>query len=441
MATPYDYRINVPDPYERVMQGVQIGAAFKQQQVAKQRAEQQKATMQAVSENPTAANISKAIFQYPELADNYKKGFDVLDQGKKQATLTNASQVYAALQSGNLDAANTALQEQADAARNSGDEQGAKHAEAMQAIIKVRPEAAQSAAGMYLASAMGPDKFAETFTKLEQERRDANKAPAELSEAESKAQKAATEARFAESNAVMELRKKGWDISKIQNDIQIDRQNVKIAAINAQLQKEQNQLKRDELQQKLDDAKLAREQVINEKATAVESARNTIDNSLNTIDRLLKNPALNDVVGPLEGREGYPTTLMAINNPIGTSSEERANAIADIDTIKSQTFLSQLVALKNASATGASGLGALSQQEGERLVNGVQSLQTKQGEAQFKKNLAEVQRLLLKMRGNVARKYGVPDTIADRPEVQTTPESSEIPVPSTGGYKVIGVKR
>jgi hypothetical protein len=301
--------------------------------------------------------------------------------------------------------------------------QDADAADHMSELIRLHPETAKTTAGLYLASAMGPEKFQETFSKLESERRERDLEPSKLTEAQSAARAAATKADFAASDAAMDLQKKGWDIYKIQEDVKIARENNRIAAMKAAADKETNELKRQELQDKLKDAQLTRDQAVRDKAAAVESSRTTIDNSLNTIDRVLKNPNLNDVVGSLEGAGVYPHLL----------SDESQNAIADIETIKSQQFLNQLISLKNSSSTGASGLGALSKEEGERLINGVQSLSRRQGEEQFNKNLSEVQRLLMKSRKTLSEKFGLPDKVPDTPEAKTSPEDIDALLKKYGG--------
>lgn len=423
MPEPYDYSFTPQAPASNTfLQGMQEARGLRAQDVALKLQQAKMRDMQWLTDNHSVANIQKMIIKHPELSEPYKQVLSAQSADEKKAAISQVSQVYNALLVDQPEVALQKLTEDAEAARNSGDEGRAKAAESLADIIEARPKEALSSAALYLATA-DPDKFSENFSKLEQERRDAAKAPAELTKAQAEASSAAVASQFAESNAAIDLRKKGWDITKIQEDIGINRQNTKIAAINAQLARETNDLKKQELQQKLDDAKIARDATIQEKAAAVESSQATIDNSLNTIDRLLKNPALKDVVGPLEGRAYYPNTGAAMLNPVlGTSAEDRTNALADIDTIKSQTFLSQLVALKNSSATGASGLGALSKEEGQKLIDGVQSLDTKQGEKQFNGNLAEIQRLLLKMRSNVALKYGVPDSIPDTPNAAPAPD-------------------
>jgi hypothetical protein len=421
MAQPYNYSLNLPDPTQSVMGAIQLGGMGLQVQQAKQQLKQaevaaaQQAAMQddlfRASENPNPASVAQLIVRYPQLSEHLKRGYDALNTEQQKSRVDQASQVYASLLAGDTDTAATTLRGFAEAYRNSGMEQDAKAAEALARVIELNPQQAQTTVGLSLATAMGPDKFQETFAKLESERRERALEPSKLTEAQAKAREAAVKAEFAESNAVADLEKKGWDIYKIQEDAKIARENARIAAMNAELNRETNQLKRDELQLKVDEAKLKRDQEIRDRVASVENARTAIDNALNTIDRVLVNPSLNDVLGSLEG--GIFGTVKNILD------DDAANAVADIETIKSQTFLNQLQALKNASTTGASGLGGLSEKEGERLMNAVQSLSRKQSEVQFTTNLKEMQRLLLKNRKVLSEKYGMPDTLPDTPNVQT----------------------
>ena len=116
---------------------------------------------------------------------------------------------------------------------------------------------------------------------------------------------------------------------------------------------------------------------------------------LNTIERIKKNPALNNVLGSVEGR--LPSVF----------SDEGSNAIELIDTLGSQAFLSQVSAMK--------GLGALSNAEGEKLQSALQSLSRKQGEKQFRENLDEAARLIKKGREGISRRTGVPLPPVDTP--------------------------
>ncbi|GAF80283.1 unnamed protein product, partial [marine sediment metagenome] len=90
----------------------------------------------------------------------------------------------------------------------------------------------------------------------------------------------------------------------------------------------------------------------------------------------------------------------------------RADAIADLENIQSQSFLNNLMEAKAKGAT----FGSLTEREGDRLIGYVKNLKTKQSEKQFRSNLSELKRLLLKSRANTARKFGIPEPIPDTPE-------------------------
>lgn len=444
MPQPYDYTINLPNPSQSLIGAVAAGqgltqlkaaqTAVKREEAALLQQQQLQADLAKLSQNTSPAAVAQMMAKYPALSEHFKRTYDVLGQEQQKARLDQATEVYAALSSNDPELARERLLSQSEAYKNSGMDRESKSLADMAELIKLHPETAKTSVGLFLASTMGPEKFTETFSKLESERRERDLEPSQLSKAQSDARKAAVDADFAESGAVLDLQKKGWDIFKIQEDVKIAKENNRIAAMNAALNRETNDLKRQELQAKLDEAKTKRDQEVRDRTATVEASRTTIDNSLSTIDRLINNPALDDVVGALEGSKLYLNTPGGIINPFTSSADERANAIADIETIKSQTFLNQLQQLKNSSDKGASGLGSLTEKEGERLINGIQSLSRKQGEEQFRKNLTEVQRLLLKSRKALVDKFGVPDTIPDTPNAQPSPDEIDALVKKhTGG--------
>jgi hypothetical protein len=61
------------------------------------------------------------------------------------------------------------------------------------------------------------------------------------------------------------------------------------------------------------------------------------------------------------------------------------------------------------------GTGALSEKEGAKLESSLTNLSRVQSEKQFKANLDEAKRILLKARANQAEKLGIPDTVPDTP--------------------------
>lgn len=421
---PLDYSspfANLPTAGASLMQGVQAGAAIQQAQVerqqkqlAAQQAQQQRDDLAALSQNPTPDAIASLMIKYPALSEQLKRGSDVLTSAQQQGRLDSASQVYAALQSGAPDIAAQLLKDQAAAARNSGNERDAQAADTFAKMVTEHPEFAKTTIGLRLAAAVGPEKFAETFAKMGSEQRaqelqgDAvRKGKADADAAGSKAQTAATEAKYADQAALLELDKKGWDIKALRADMEYKRESNRIAAMNAAANRESNSLKKQELQLKIQDTIRERDDKLREKVSKVESATTSIDNMINTVERVLANPSLSNVVGSIEGR--LPSVL----------SDEGADAIALIDTLGSQAFLSQVPSIQ--------GMGALSNAEGEKLQSALQNLKRTQSETQFRANLKEVQRLVLKSRESISKRYGVP---VGAPDVPAAPQSSTPGVPA-----------
>lgn len=415
---PINYAIDVQTPFQAALQGYQAGAAIRndqqaqqQQEAARQQQQQQTKVIQDLlaNKNATAEDYANATLLVPGMKDQFKQAWETRNTQQQQSDLGHISQVYGSLQSDNPDVAASLLDQRAQALRNSGNEADAKSAETMAGVVRAHPELARSMVGMKLSAIPGGDKVITSAASLGAERRADEEQPAKLKEAEAKAESAAVAAKFAESNAAQDLIKKGWDIKKIQADIDVAKQNVKIAAMNASIAREGNDLKRQELGLKLQDAIAARDDKLRGKVADVESARSNVDNMLNTIDRVMANPSLNDVLGSFEGRMPSATSMM---------DDEESDAIAMIDTLGSQAFLAQIPNIK--------GMGALSNEEGKKLQAALQNLDRAQSEEQFRSNLKEAQRLLIKGRKNISYRYGVPDNVPDTPAAAATTSPSEI---------------
>ena len=295
------------------------------------------------------------------------------------------------------------------------------------------PKAAQAGIGLWLAGS-DPKRWDETTTAFEaRAKKEAERQKAEFQSVESraKAQKAAVDSRFAESNALLDLQKKGYDITKIQQDISFAKENQRIAMIDKQLQREEDALRRKELEGKLADAQAARDSAVRQKTADAESAVAAIDNSLTTIQRVINNPAWRDVVGSFEGGEwiGEPLTLL---------DDKEQDAIAAIETLGSQVFLT------NAKQFGST--AGLTEKEGVKLQASLASLTRKQSEESFQKNLEEADRLMRKARSNLFRRSGMPETRPDIPQeftgAQALPERGTIQpagAPLPGEFSAPGV--
>jgi hypothetical protein len=405
MVQPINYlaQMQQVDPAQSLLQGLQAGATFRniqQQQAAKEQAEQRlqayRGELESAFSQGTPQAFSRLMALFPEHQAAIKPQFEQLSKERQQVEISSALPVASALLSNNPKVAKDLIEQRIRATPEGEDVSGLQ---AISSLVDSDPQTARNYALMSLSQIMSPDKFAETFGKLSETSRAEAMAPSQLTESQAKATTAAAKAKFAESEAALDLQKKGWDIKKIQSDMAIANQNAAIAAANVQIGKTTNELKRQELELKVDEMKQKRDSTVREKVADVEAAKFNIDNMLNTSQRILKNPKLNSVIGTIQGR--VPVVL----------SDEAQDAVALIETLGSQAFLSQIPNVK--------GMGQLSNAEGEKLQNALQNLGRVQSEKQFKENLGEVDRLLNKARKNISMRYGVPDSSPDIPAANT----------------------
>lgn len=414
---PINYSMDVKSPFEQSMSGFTQGINMQEGRVKLQQMQQQQALSQqlqtdlaglARKPDAKASDFAGMMVKYPQLSEHFKRGWDTLNAEQQQNKLGQATQVYAAVNSGRPDIAADLLTQNAAALRNSGKEDEAKAAETMAKFIQMDPKSAKTTTGLLLSSLMGPEKFADTFTKLEQEGRSASQAPAELTlkqqqarKAESDANLAEITARYGEQNAVTDLAKKGWDIKKVESDIDVAKQNARIAAMNAQSNRmnavtNQGELgvKKGDLNLKIQEATRKRDEDMATRVSDITSARTNIDNMINTVDQLLKHPGLPKATGSIAGR------VMSVR-------QDSANFDALLENANAQAFLSQIPQMK--------GMGSLSDAEGKKLAAALQNFNTIQDADQLTANFKEAQRLLLKGRQNLVTKYRIPDNVPDTP--------------------------
>lgn len=418
---PYDYRSMVQDPFESALQGVKFGASLAELQAARQQREllaqqqQQQLEQQRLqaeqfnqartaffnNPNPTIRDASTFLsFLSKDQQAAFEPYVKQISEAENKASLNFGLQVMSALERKPEYAAEL-LEQRAEAEQNP---QNAQFYKQLAARTRENPADAIKVGTLLLAPIPGAKEALANMATGAEEARKAEKAPFELIETEAKAKTAAVKAKFAESDAALDLQKKGWDITKIQKDIEIAKQNANIAAANAQIARESNNLKKQELQLKVEEMISKRDSDVRTKTASAESSRSTIDNALSTVERLLANPAWKDVVGSIEGR--VPGIVGSIFD------ENESNALALIDTLGSQSFM--------AAVANVGSMAGLTEKEGEKLQNSIASFSRSQGEKQFEENAKEFQRIMLKARKNLSIKYGVPDTKPDVPS-QSSP--------------------
>lgn len=407
MVQPINYMAAMP--YQDLSQqftGLAEALAMREQRATKEREQQRTdqiraqyaADLQAYQANPTASAAAAMVEKYPGQREAFGDAWKIRSQESKDQEFGLGVQAYSALMSGRPEVASRLLDEQIAATKNSGKDTA--KLEALKSGIGSNPTQAAAHIGLILSS-VEPEKWGKVAGEL----RSAQKAPAELSEAQARAHKAAVDAKFAESNAVTDLQKKGWDITKIQEDIKISKENARIAAMNAAISREGNHLKKVELATKMQEAKDKRDEAVRAKTSEVESARADMDNFLNTADRVLKTP-----IGVVDSAAG------PINARLPTTSQDTADFEELLTTLSSQAFMSQIPKMK--------GTGALSEKEGDKLQTSLQNLSLRQSPQRLLENVREAQRLILKGRANLSKKYGIPDVIPDTPAA--APSANEV---------------
>jgi hypothetical protein len=310
------------------------------------------------------------------------------------------TQVYAAAQNGRPDVAATLLKDRAAAMRNSGNEKDAKAAETMAEWATSHPESFKTTAGLMLSSAMGPDKFATTFATLGDQGRAAEKAPSELKKSEADAAKAGSEAKtaavtakYADSAAVAELEKKGWDVKALQAEIEYKKQSSRIAAMNAAISREGNDLKRQELKLKIDEAITARDTKVREKVSDYESQRAQLEDGFNLVNEIRNHPGLGGAIGKSAFMSAIP----------GTDARTAAGKIEQLSNTLAATNLDKLK-------------GAMSDKDIMFLKNIGSNLDRYQGEEAFKKELAKIEDVFVRNEKMLRKKFGAPTVDAATPQ-------------------------
>lgn len=222
---PLDYSsafANVPNPTQSFAQGVQGGFAMQQTQLQQQMQQYQFQRMQQmqqasaqVAQNPTPENISRLSIAFPEMSQNFKNSYDMMQPQQQRADLQHMSMVYAALQNGQPDVASKLLNDRADALQNSGaNPQYVNAARAMAQWAQIHPDTLRTSAGVMLASVMGPDKFGQTFKDIGEGQLAQNTMPAKTAEATAGASKAITDAQFEPQKVTADINAKNAETGK-----------------------------------------------------------------------------------------------------------------------------------------------------------------------------------------------------------------------------------
>lgn len=152
-----------PSPMQEGQAQAQVAAAQQAAaEAARQRQQQQAgdAAIQAVLQDPSPANVARAVTLNPQHATALKDAHDVLDAEDQRMALSRMSALQGRIAANDIPGAKALLQENADADRAAGRDASADEA-ALKALDS--PEGATAALGALrtqLASIMGPEKYA-----------------------------------------------------------------------------------------------------------------------------------------------------------------------------------------------------------------------------------------------------------------------------------------
>lgn len=385
--------------FDRVnaMQKMQEAETQRLKQQAMQ--EQMNADLASLYRDPNPKAVAAMGLKYPQLSEQFKRSYDQMTAEEQKARLAQLTPAYASMVNGRHDLAEAALLQQAEAARAAGNEREAEGAEKMAKLVKTDPKTAETTIALSLAGVMGGDKFAETFSKMGEERRAVALAPETQKKAAAEAESAAVKAKFAEADAVKGLEKSGWDIKKIQEDISIAKQNSRIAAMSASISREANALKREELQLKIEDAKLSRDQAIRAKAAEAETELETITTSKSLLSEILDKKNRGD----LESATGAWRSSWVP----GSTAKTMAGKIDQLQNIIASANLDKLK-------------GAMSDKDIIFLKNIGANLDRAQDEKAFVKELERLQGVMDKSENKVRAKYGMPSS-ASMPKANAAP--------------------
>lgn len=399
---PIDYSIDVATPFQSAMQGFQSGLGMRQALDQRAEAERQRAAqaqmqadLGALADNPNASarDYAALMTRYPQLSEQLKRPWDALNAEQQQSSLSMLGKVTAALHSATPEVAVQVLRDSAAAMRNSGDEKGAKVMEDMARIAELDPAVARTQAGLMAAAIPGGEKLLEGLSKIGSEQRAQDlhgsavtKAGGEARKAVADASTAEVKAKFAPSQATMELEKAGWDIKKIQSDIAISKENARINAITAAMAREGNDLKREELRMKAADAITKRDEKIREKTAEAESAVSGISDTLALINDIRSDPdGLTDAIGVSGWSAAIPGSK---SRTVAGKIEQLSNSLAaaNLDKLK----------------------GAMSDKDIAFLKNIAANLDRMQDEDAFMRELARIEQTMQRADERLRKKFGMP---------------------------------
>lgn len=363
---PINYLVPQQPLFSSALEGLKLGsgiAGLKQQ--ADQQAIQQQALMQKAAEdearkkqftadvdsyfrNPTYESGSKLMMMYPEFKDSIKNSVGAMKEGQKAENFGFGLKLENALESKDLKTAQSIIQERKTAYENAG-----RDVTDLQEMLDG------------LADGEGDDVLASTriklfaldeptYIKIQEEKRNAQKAPLDLAEQAAKTKKAIIESGYIDQEKQLAIEKSGADIEKIKADIDYNKEANKLRAMEAQLKKENTGLRAQELQQKIAEQKRLIGTKVDERLAANETYKSSINTIGGLTTSLRKHPGFNALFGFGTGDTFIP-------------GSDAKGAEALLNELKANAFSLGLEKMR--------GLGAVGEKEGAKIEAGLASLE------------------------------------------------------------------
>lgn len=126
---------------------------------ARNRAQLMQLDMAALAENPnaTAQDYAGMIARYPEIADTLGATWELLSEERQKADLLEYSQIYSAIDSGNIEVATDLLKDRATGLRSAGQIEDADMADGMLSMLEMEPNVAKTMLGVSIKALGGND--------------------------------------------------------------------------------------------------------------------------------------------------------------------------------------------------------------------------------------------------------------------------------------------
>lgn len=396
---PINYMLDVQNPIQTAMtgltQGMQIGQFVQAKELAQKEALQKEQMQQELSAfaskpNKTHEDYATIMARFPALAEDFKRGYDVLDSGKQQATFKTTSRIYAALSGGQPNVAKSILETEALGYENAGDKATADQMRTLAAMAETDPDGLLTISGLTLASTT-PSQFKDVLGALGENQM----LPEEISLKKAQTDKTKAEAEKTETENL-------WYGDKTQAEIDNLESQVEDRQVGRVLQKQEMDQKNQQFYDNLDQQQTQFYETLNQEERKIaQTVFNVKEKPEQRMDRLEKvegfstaarNAAegsklaaqlANDAKALNESTGGYWNRAM--RNVPGT---DEYNFDQKLETMKSKIFLAQVDQMR--------GLGALTESEGAALKASIASINPNQDPRVVQQSLTDVAKQLSK---------------------------------------------